>query len=815
MLPCRLPGPSRKAFVLTDRTPSDNAALPTLAQLNETRLKRWHQNGEALLTFENVRSWLNAAGLVLFIPRPQIAAPAPSMVEAVLGATTPAPTLEEMTEARSLLARLIAEGIAVPLNLLGTQGGAMGETPDFVASAAVFSYIFTLRGDKGWKQPPTASGTNKVSQLAVHTYEILAKSGSRTASDLTQELGNAVTEAAVLRALGELWTHLRVLPLPQSDGRATLWELTSARYIKQIKAGANAGQPSALSALISLYLGQVAVATEDDVEVFLSPLAPRSRVRDVVHALTAARQLDAVAIDGRTMVHLNGEAPTVTTSAPEGEAGEQVEGAAVDPEAAQSGLPGNENSEGAESAEGEGAPRIKKFVPKPKKIGTGYLAKGAPSKTAGRTFSRTPERPGRSERPAFGRTDRGDRPASGRSERPGRPAFGRPDRDTRPGAFPGKPDRERRPFQKSRPAADAQSSDAGVQKPRFDRPWSEDRPKRPAGADRGERPSFSGAKQFTGKPRPRRDDSASTGERGNQGWKPAFRLPGMARARRAPVRSDARVAADLRAAAPVHPDSHQGPVHPNARSVQPKDVRRRAGRRASVLRVRSASLTRRVLAASLRSRSAVKEAGQKSGLAARSVRDRKAAPGDRVAPRVGLASSTQIVSQLSLHRSVPAVLGAKVAFRQDHDGRAASRPGRQGQEARVASRPGRASRARGVTGRSGIKGLPVRGRPSVHSNGKKTSPPDARRAIPDPPYHPVFACEHFFQRVASARHRHRRAGRSGKEHPGGTPRAPFRISKSGDGCDVPRAGVEGDRERPRLRGRGSPAGTRVVYPHYS
>jgi 23S rRNA pseudouridine2605 synthase len=523
MLPCRLPGPSRKAFVLTDRTPSDNAALPTLAQLNETRLKRWHQNGEALLTFENVRSWLNAAGLVLFIPRPQIAAPAPSMVEAVLGATTPAPTLEEMTEARSLLARLIAEGIAVPLNLLGTQGGAMGETPDFVASAAVFSYIFTLRGDKGWKQPPTASGTNKVSQLAVHTYEILAKSGSRTASDLTQELGNAVTEAAVLRALGELWTHLRVLPLPQSDGRATLWELTSARYIKQIKAGANAGQPSALSALISLYLGQVAVATEDDVEVFLSPLAPRSRVRDVVHALTAARQLDAVAIDGRTMVHLNGEAPTVTTSAPEGEAGEQVEGAAVDPEAAQSGLPGNENSEGAESAEGEGAPRIKKFVPKPKKIGTGYLAKGAPSKTAGRTFSRTPERPGRSERPAFGRTDRGDRPASGRSERPGRPAFGRPDRDTRPGAFPGKPDRERRPFQKSRPAADAQSSDAGVQKPRFDRPWSEDRPKRPAGADRGERPSFSGAKQFTGKPRPRRDDSASKGERGNQGWKPAFR----------------------------------------------------------------------------------------------------------------------------------------------------------------------------------------------------------------------------------------------------------------------------------------------------
>ena len=42
----------------------------------------------------------------------------------------------------------------------------MGESPDYVASAAVFPYIFTLRGDKAWKQPPSTSGPNKVSQLA-------------------------------------------------------------------------------------------------------------------------------------------------------------------------------------------------------------------------------------------------------------------------------------------------------------------------------------------------------------------------------------------------------------------------------------------------------------------------------------------------------------------------------------------------------------------------------------------------------------------------------------------------------------------------
>src|SRR6202142_1053080 len=74
-------------------TTSSTPAIPTGAQLAEARLKQWHQQGEALLTLENLRSWINAAGLVLFAPRPQIASPAPTLVEAVLGAPTPNPPL--------------------------------------------------------------------------------------------------------------------------------------------------------------------------------------------------------------------------------------------------------------------------------------------------------------------------------------------------------------------------------------------------------------------------------------------------------------------------------------------------------------------------------------------------------------------------------------------------------------------------------------------------------------------------------------------------------------------------------------------------
>ncbi len=433
-----------------------NPAIPSAAQLAETRLRQWHQQGEALLTLENLRSWTNAAGLVLFVPRPQIVAPAPSLVEAVLGGPTATPTIEQTAEARGLLARLVAEGLAVPLNLLGAgagtvHAGAPGDTPDFVASTAVFSYVFTLRGDKAWKLPPATSGAFKVSPLALATFEALSRRGPLSAYDLSTEVGKEVTEAAVLRALGELWTHLRVLPLAQPDGSATLWELTSARFTKQIKAGANAGQPSALSALISLYLGQAVVASEDEIESFLAPLASRSRIRDVVHALLSARQLDTVAVAGRTMLHVAGALPEFL--APEAAVVEGLAQAAdvVEEIAVEAG------------AEGEGAPRITKYIPRPRKIGTGYLAKAKPSKFGAGAKPGPYERgtkPGFGAKAGFG-AKTGFKPHAGVGSAPGR---------------------ERRPF--SKPAAGFDKT-AGFKKTGgFDRPWEEEKRRRLAAAAR-------------------------------------------------------------------------------------------------------------------------------------------------------------------------------------------------------------------------------------------------------------------------------------------------------------------------------------------
>ena len=421
-----------------------------------------------------------------------------------MGVARAEPSLDEGLAARGLLARLVAEGAAVPLNLLGANGAAGTDSPDFVVSAPAFSYIFTLRGNKAWKQPPVTSGAVKVSPLALATYELLAQKVTLSAYDLATQLGKEVTEAAVLRALTELWSQLRVLPVLQQDGSATLWELSTARFTKQIKAGANAGQPSALSALISLYLGQAIAATEDEIETFLSPLAPRSRVRDVIHALLGARQLETFVVEGKTLLHVSGELPAFASAA-----------ARVEPSA--------ELVEPLAAAANDGS-RIRKFTPKAgSKIGTGLRVKpsfgagpGAgvrAGKPAGDRERRPFKRAGDSSS-AFNRPWNEDRAArsphqgaeqGGESQRtftprPARPFGDRPSGGgSRPGSFAGKPRQDDRGDSGSRKTFSKPGTFARKREGSAGRPA-------PGGTQRGER----------------RDDRAPQQESGEVAGRPSF-----------------------------------------------------------------------------------------------------------------------------------------------------------------------------------------------------------------------------------------------------------------------------------------------------
>ena len=292
------------------------ATTPDLQEplITAARAQAWHQAGDSLLTLEAARTWLNEAGLLLFAPRAgSLGAPAPSLVEGTLGKPTGTATLQEAETARSLTARLVGEGSALPLNLLGGPG----DLPDFLVSAQAFPFVFTLRGDKGWKRPPETSGSVKVTPLGLRVYELITEKGALTVSDIVSEAGREVTESAVARALGELWQMLRVIPVLQQGEGDTRWELTTSRFVKAVKAGANAGQPTALSALISLYLGQVYVATEEEIAAFLSPLTARSRVRDALHGLTAGRQLTEGVVNGKTVLYIPDALPDFAAFAPE------------------------------------------------------------------------------------------------------------------------------------------------------------------------------------------------------------------------------------------------------------------------------------------------------------------------------------------------------------------------------------------------------------------------------------------------------------------------------------------------------------------
>jgi 23S rRNA pseudouridine2605 synthase len=463
-----------------------NLSTPTADQLAAARLAHWHHNADPILTINMVRDWLNASGLVLFTPRgAQLPAPAPSFVEAILGTANAVPTLADTESSRNLLARLILDGGAIPLNLLGNPTNTGTETPDFIVSPLVFPYIFTLRGDKAWKHPPTTSGAGKVSPLALNTYTLLADRAEDHATglssyDLVTQLGKEVTEAAVLRALTELWQHLRVLPVPQPDGAATLWELTTARFTKQIKAGANAGQPTALSALISLYLGQAIVASEEEIETFLSPVAARSRIRDVVHALMSARQLETIAVEGRTVLHVTGELPAfLATEVPASEVSDDIDANVI-------------TTEGDAAQTTEAPARITKFIPKPRKVGTGYVTKpgrnAEDSPRERRPFTRESNRP---DRPSFTKPwaeEKADRLAATQAS-----SNVSEDMDANaasaneaPRTYDRKPsyDREgKRPSFGSKPSFGSRPSFGS--KPRFDRPSSNDRP-----SYGGDRPTF-------------------------------------------------------------------------------------------------------------------------------------------------------------------------------------------------------------------------------------------------------------------------------------------------------------------------------------
>jgi hypothetical protein len=60
----------------------------------------------------------------------------------------------------------------------------------------------------------------------------------------------------------------------------------------------------ALTALVSKYLDCVVAADQQEVEAFFGNFVPRSRVKEAINALLAARELDFIRVGSRTLIQI-------------------------------------------------------------------------------------------------------------------------------------------------------------------------------------------------------------------------------------------------------------------------------------------------------------------------------------------------------------------------------------------------------------------------------------------------------------------------------------------------------------------------------
>jgi 23S rRNA pseudouridine2605 synthase len=263
------------------------------------------QNGHGALTLEDARTWIEETGLCLFLPRRQYSASlAPSFVEAVAGQQDSTPDPAKIALAEELLVRLEKDGVAVRLNLIGHPG----EQPDYVVAAWVLPYVYALRGDRDWRRSPQLTGSRQVSPLAIQAYKRL-EAGDATIAELTRFLGREVSETAVLRAITELWQQLRIIPVISAPGHAAQWQLLRHRYQKAIAEGASTSQVTAISVLASIYLQAVIAASMEEVEIFLSPLTARSKIREVLRGLVATRQVHTLTLGHAPHYYVAGTLP--------------------------------------------------------------------------------------------------------------------------------------------------------------------------------------------------------------------------------------------------------------------------------------------------------------------------------------------------------------------------------------------------------------------------------------------------------------------------------------------------------------------------
>lgn len=271
-------------------------------QLQELRRDKWRLNGRSVRTLDDAREFIDSVGFCLLYPqRPAVLAP--TFVGAYKGSDDKLPTAHmafadpAACEAKELMVRLLREKSAYETNVFPEN--------NFIVSAAVFPYFYGLVGDRNPRQAPKSSARSEYPPLAADAFQLIQKEGPIPKHRLRELLGGAISEAALDRALEELWAKLRITRVDYKPDEGVFWDELFRWAPEAVKQGTQASVVESLTALVSKYLDCVVAAQQEEVEDFFSNLIGRARVREAINALQAARELSFVHVGGRVMLQVS------------------------------------------------------------------------------------------------------------------------------------------------------------------------------------------------------------------------------------------------------------------------------------------------------------------------------------------------------------------------------------------------------------------------------------------------------------------------------------------------------------------------------
>lgn len=272
------------------------------SQLQELRREKWRMNGQPVRSLEDARTFIESIGFCLLYPqRPAVLAP--TFVGAYKGSDEKLPTAQmafadpAAREAKDLMVRLLREKSAYEANVFPEN--------NFILSASVFPYFYGLVGDRNPKQPPKAGARSDYSPLAVDTFQIIQKNGPIAKQHLRDLVGGEPSEAALDRALDELWAKLRITRVDYKPDEGVFWDVLFRWAPQAVRQGMHVSVAESLTALVSKYLDCVLAAQEEEVEQFFSPVIGRARVREGIHGLQATRELRYLHVGGRVMLQVS------------------------------------------------------------------------------------------------------------------------------------------------------------------------------------------------------------------------------------------------------------------------------------------------------------------------------------------------------------------------------------------------------------------------------------------------------------------------------------------------------------------------------